>query len=244
MSDKIALQLYTIRDAMEQDFEGTMRRLAVMGLRNVEIACIPAKYSPADAMKIFQRYGLTVVSVHTGLPIGNSRNAVLDEMAAYNCRRLVSGLGDVDVSTADKLNAAMDRLNEGADVGLSHGLSVSIHNHWWEFGRDGSLYDTVVQKLPRHVMLEIDVYWARTAGADPVAVVKKHGHRAPLLHMKDGPAVMGKPMTAVGSGTLDMPAIIKAGRDTTQYFIIELDACATDMMEAVQKSYNHLKGQV
>jgi sugar phosphate isomerase/epimerase len=241
-STTIGLQLYTIRDEMEKDFEGAMRRLSVMGYRAVEIACIPAAYSPAQAMKIFQRYDLTVISVHTNLPIGNNTQAVLDEMGAYNCRRVVSGMGGDDMVHPNAMNAAIARWSEAVDVGLSHGLSLHIHNHWWEFGADGSLYDTLIQKLPRHVALEIDVYWTQTAGVNPASVVKKYAARAPLLHIKDGPAVIGKPMTAVGSGTLDIPAIVTAGRNTTAHFIVEMDACATDMMDAVKQSYDYLSG--
>jgi hypothetical protein len=64
-----------------------------------------------------------------------------------------------------------------------------------------------------------------------------------LLHIKDGPAVRGEPMVAVGDGVLDVPSIIQAGAGSTQWLIVELDACATDMMEAVEKSYDYLVGK-
>ena len=69
------------------------------------------------------------------------------------------------------------------------------------------------------------------------------GKRAPLLHIKDGPCVKGQPMTAVGDGKVDVPAVAKAGAATAEWMIVELDSCATDMMAAVKKSYDYLTGK-
>jgi sugar phosphate isomerase/epimerase len=70
--------------------------------------------------------------------------------------------------------------------------------------------------------------------------VGRLGKRAPLLHIKDGPCVRGEPMVAVGDGTMDFSRIVEAGAGSTEWMIVELDACATDMVEAVEKSYHYL----
>ena len=77
-------------------------------------------------------------------------------------------------------------------------------------------------------------------GADPVALVKDLGKRAPSLHIKDGPGVRGVPQVALGEGSIDIPGIIQAGTGATEWLVIELDDCATDMMTAVEKSYHYL----
>jgi len=61
-----------------------------------------------------------------------------------------------------------------------------------------------------------------------------------LLHLKDGPGNKEEPMTAVGGGIMDWPAVIGAAADTTEWVIVELDSCATDMTEAVAESYRYL----
>jgi hypothetical protein len=61
-----------------------------------------------------------------------------------------------------------------------------------------------------------------------------------LLHIKDGPAVQGEPMVAAGEGSMDFPAIAQAAGGATEWMIVELDACATDMLEAVEKSRRYL----
>ncbi len=73
-----------------------------------------------------------------------------------------------------------------------------------------------------------------------MALVKELGPRAPLLHIKDGPAVKNEPMVAVGDGMMDFPSLIQAAGENTEWLIVELDQCATDMLEAVGKSYRYL----
>jgi sugar phosphate isomerase/epimerase len=75
-------------------------------------------------------------------------------------------------------------------------------------------------------------------------VVAAHKARLPILHIKDGMLEKDGPMTAVGSGKLDMPAIIGAADPTVlEWLVVELDRCATDMMEAVRQSYAYLTAQ-
>ena len=66
------------------------------------------------------------------------------------------------------------------------------------------------------------------------------GSRAPLLHVKDGPCQIEAPMTALGEGVVDIPGVVAAGAESTDWLIVELDRCATDMLEAVRKSYQYL----
>jgi len=64
-----------------------------------------------------------------------------------------------------------------------------------------------------------------------------------LLHVKDGPCLKDEPQLAIGDGVLDVPAIVQADGDATEWMIVELDHCATDMLEAVEKSYRYLVGE-
>jgi sugar phosphate isomerase/epimerase len=98
-------------------------------------------------------------------------------------------------------------------------------------------------QLDPEIFVELDTYWTRVGGRDPVKVVAELGERVRLLHLKDGPADGPKSkMTAVGDGVLDFLAIAAAS-DTVRWHIVELDACATDMFEAIEKSYRYLVGR-
>jgi sugar phosphate isomerase/epimerase len=67
------------------------------------------------------------------------------------------------------------------------------------------IHRELFKRLIRDIFFELDIYWIQTAGQDPAEMVKRIGKRAPLLHIKDGPCDLGKPMVAVGEGAVDVP---------------------------------------
>jgi len=238
----IALQLYTLREALVEDFTGVMRRIAEIGYVGVEPALGTLEPTPAEAGKLFRDLGLEVSSAHTPLPLGVEAEEVLDAMAALDCQHIVSGKGPESFQTPDQVRRTCDLFNEAHAVAKENGMRFSIHNHWWEFqaveGR--YVYRIMLEHLDPEISFEVDTYWVKAAGFNPARVVKDLGQRVALLHVKDGPAVRGAPMVAVGEGALDFPTIIRAAEGQAEWLIVELDECATDMMEAVEKSYRYL----
>ena len=92
------------------------------------------------------------------------------------------------------------------------------------------------------VIAEVDIYWAQVGGSDPKQLVAELGTRVGLLHVKDGPADEPKnPMVAVGDGVVDVPGVLAAS-PTARWHIVELDRCATDMFDAVERSFDYLVG--
>jgi sugar phosphate isomerase/epimerase len=243
MSDRTALQLYSIRDVVAAtNYESSVRKISDMGYKAVETAGFPGT-TPGAAAKLFAELGITVVSAHVGLPLGDQKNEILDTMAALgNPRMLCSQIGPADVANLDTIKALCDKLNEGYEVASSNGLSYGIHNHWWEFGQiNGRLiHHYMLDLLNPGIFFEIDTYWVKVAGSDPVDIVKSLGLRAPLLHIKDGPGIKEAAMTAVGGGIMDVQAILKAGGDNVKWLIVELDNCDGDIMTAVKQSYDYL----
>jgi len=244
MSASIALQLWSVREQLEKGFEPVIRQLSDIGYAGVETAGFPGT-TPEKAAQLFKSLGLKVCSAHTGLPIGDDKNKVLDVAKTLGIKRIISGKGADSFKTLDLVKNTCDIFNQSAQVARENGLSFGIHNHWWEFEiLDGKpVYKYMLDYLDKSVLFEVDVYWAAVAGANPAAVVAELGSRAPLLHIKDGPAVKGPPQTAVGDGKIDVPAIVKASGKNAEWLIVELDNCATDMLEAVKKSYSYLVGK-
>ena len=244
MPAPIALQLYSVRDQLAKGFEPVIRQLADVGFVGVETAGFPGT-TAAEAAKLFKSLGLQVCSTHTGLPLGDDKNKVLDGAKMLGTTRLVAGKGAGDFKTVDLIKKSCDQFNQAAQVATENGMTLSIHNHWWEFELlDGKpVYKYMLDDLDKSVLFELDVYWVTTAGANPAAIIKELGKRAPLLHIKDGPCVKGQPMTAVGDGKVNVPSVAKAGAGTAAWMVVELDSCATDMLEAVKKSHAYLVGK-
>ena len=242
MAPPIALQLYTVRNLIAAStYAAVVEQVAAIGYPGVETAGFPGT-TAAEAAKLFKRLGLQVPSGHFPLPLGDAQTRVLDEANSIGCKRLVSGRGPDDFKTADAIKQSCDLFNQASAVARANGMSFAIHNHWWEFEKlaDRPVYEIMLDHLDQHVLFEVDVYWVKTAGADPAKVVAQLGKRAALLHIKDGPCERGQPMTAVGEGIVDFAAINAAGGSKADWWIAELDECATDMMEAVRKSYQFL----
>src|ERR1051325_8394064 len=88
MTTPIALQLYTLRDRLAQDFEGTVRSVAELGYVGVETANMFGD-SPEAAAKLFRELGLTVMGAHSPMPLGDQKQEVLDTLSALDCKRLI-----------------------------------------------------------------------------------------------------------------------------------------------------------
>jgi sugar phosphate isomerase/epimerase len=246
MPAPIALQLYTVRELAAKDYAATVRKVAEIGYVGVEPAGFPGT-TACQAAKLFKSLGLEVCSAHMPLPVGERQNQVLDDAGMLGIKRLVSGFGPDRFTKLDDIKKACDVFSLAGEIAASHGMSFSIHNHWWEFqklaGTDRWVYEIMLEHLSPTVCFQIDTYWVKVGGADPVSVIKKIGKRAPLLHIKDGPGVKDQPMLAAGTGVMDFPSIVKAAAKTADWHIIELDRCATDMMTAVAESYAYMVGK-
>jgi len=238
----ISIQLYTVREAAAKDFPGTLKAIADIGYKGVEFAGLHG-HDPKEIAKLVSDLGMKVSSSHTALPTPESVGQIVETEAALGNTKVVSGFGPDAFKTVDDVKAAAAKFSQAAELVKQHGMTFGIHNHWWEFGKlDGKyVYDILLAEAP-DIFSELDVYWCAFGKADPVQIVSKYKSRLPLLHIKDGMLEEGKHVhTAVGSGKLDFPAIINAADpNVLEWLIVELDACETDMMEAVRKSYEYL----
>ena len=246
MTIPLALQLYTLREAIDQDFTGTVEKVAAMGYAGVETAFFPEDVTAAQASRLFKSLDLTVMGAHCEIPVGDQKNEVLDYVAALDCPRIIwhGWPQDKDYGSIDGIKRLAELYNEANAVAQANGLSFGLHNHWWEFepveGRYP--YQILLEEIESSIFFEVDTYWVKTAGPDPIAVVKELGQRAPVLHIKDGPASKEAPMVAAGQGLMDIPGLVEAGAGHTKWLVVELDRCATDMFEAVARSYDYLIG--
>ncbi len=246
MTAPIAVQLYSLREAAARDFASVIERVGRIGFAGVELAGLHGM-PPAELRRRLGDAGLEIAAAHVQAPIGDARDRILDEQDALGTRTLVVPFMPPDrFKTRDAIRKVADEVNESFANANARGFALGYHNHWWEFEttHDGvSAHELLFAQLDPGVFAEVDTYWATVGGRDPAKVVAELGPRARLLHLKDGPADGFKsPMTAAGDGVLDFPAIVAAS-DTVQWHIVELDACATDMFDAVEESYRYLVGR-
>ncbi len=244
-SPPISVQLYSFRDEAAKDFEGVLRRIGNVGFVGVELAGFH-DLTPKQYAAVVEESGLVTSSAHVTDLTPQGFNAALDDLGEVGCDVAVCAfMPPENFADLDAVKASADALNKANEIAVSRGVSLGYHNHWWEFSTipDGrTAWSALVEHLDPTVFIELDIYWATLGGADPRQVIADLGDRLWLLHVKDGPCdAPENPMVAVGSGTLDIPAIL-ASAPTAKWHIVELDRCATDMLTAVAGSYRYLVG--
>ncbi|MEO3808230.1 sugar phosphate isomerase/epimerase [Sphaerisporangium sp. B11E5] len=242
MAKPLGVQLYTVRDRMKSDRDEVLTRIADIGYGAVEA------YDPLDDPQGFRRVvddlGLVVSGTHAIDLLSKDTGAVLDAVAALGTDSVIvpAGIPAEDFTTRDGVRRAADLLNGLAEKAAPYGLRLGYHNHWWEIeprldGRHA--IEVLAGDLSPGVFLEIDTYWAAVGGADVPELLGRLGDRVTALHVKDGPGVKGEPHTAVGAGTMPVPDILAAAGPEA-WRIVELDDCATDMLEALAAGYAYL----
>jgi sugar phosphate isomerase/epimerase len=252
---KIGLQLYTVRNQMKDNMAKTLQRVADIGFEAVETAFWPENISIKTAAKYLKDAGLAVSSAHIELPVGEKKASMLETAEAFHCTKMIwhGWPEDKRYSTLEGTKELVGIYNEANHFAKSNGLQFGLHNHWWEYRNkvDGRyVYQVLLDSVEPDIFFEIDTYWVKVAGHDPAKIVAEFGKRAPFLHIKDGPARWDdslpkdnpEPMVAVGKGTQNFPAIVKAAGGNTAWMVVEMDVTATDVFAAIQDSYNYLVG--
>lgn len=243
-SDAIALQLWTVREAMAANADQALGRVKAAGFSAVELAPLPPGMTPGRLAAFLAGHALTVVSIHVDLPTRANIDLWTELAREFRCSKIVWHGWPRD-PRFDSLAGVRDLIlacNEAGRLARDHGLQFGMHNHWWEFEPvEGErpirlLHET----LHPDIFWQLDVYWAQTAGADPASVLSELMPRVGSIHWKDGPAVHGEPMTVLGRGKVDVPRVLEALTHPVDW-VIELDECATDPLDAAQQGRLYLE---
>ena len=239
----ISVQLYTLREACGEDFDGVLKQLASIGYAGVEPFSLFGR-SPQAFCRQVQDLGMQVSSSH--VPWSNradNLNEVVETISALGLSRAPGGFAPDDFKDKASLEQTIATTARLVEALKPHGLTLFLHNHYWEYNLiDGKPAYHYLQDAVPEVEFEIDSYWAANFGqCDPAAEIARVKTRTPLIHVKDGPLVKGLSHVAVGSGAMDIPALLAAADpDTLEWAVVELDQCDTDMMAAVAQSYTYL----
>jgi sugar phosphate isomerase/epimerase len=252
MALKVALQLYSVRNDMANDYVKTMTEVAKMGYQGVEFAGFIA--DPAEMGKLARNLGMEPISCHYtyGKIVENPEKAFADCLAA-GCKFIVIPYMTEeyrpDGAEFDKACEDMKILGKAAK---DHGLTLLYHNHDFEFVKLGDEYgiDVMYNRVPACLLqTELDTCWVNVAGENPANFVLKYSGRAPVVHLKDFhmPAVKPEKMYAligiddgeaeeekgeddvfgfrpVGYGMQDVPAIIAASEKAgASWLVVEQD---------------------
>lgn len=252
------LQLYTVRDEMAKDFEGTLARVAAIGYKEVEFAGYFNR-TPTAVRAILDRHGLTSPATHVDFTSLREKLPQVIETAGLIGHQYVvlPWLDDNTRSEPDVWQRVADALNRAAAAGSKSRVQFAYHNHHFEFVPVGGKlpYDLLLEACdPTLVKMEMDLCWITAAGKDPVDYFRRYPGRFAMVHVKDlkktpaGPAPAATPIdqilpdvTEVGSGVIDWKRIF--AQSTTagiRHYFVEHDRPARPF-DSLKTSYQYLQ---
>jgi len=258
----IGLQLYTVRDAMQKDSQGTLAKVAALGYNSVEGATYTGDQKfygmdPAAFAKVLKQNGLIMPSSHyrLGEEKTNGQNVkgtmlyewdkAVDDASAAGVKYMVCAyLSPDERGGIDHYKYVADQLNKAGERCKKSGIQLCYHNHDFEFeSQNGQLpYDILLHTDKNLVKMEIDLYWVNKAGKDPIALFNQHPGRFPLWHVKDMDNTPEKAFTEVGNGTIDFKKLFaQADKSGLEYFFVEQDKTPGDPFDSITKSITYIK---
>ena len=236
----IAIQLYSVREALKANFKDTMKKIADLGYDGVEFAWEFGGMEPEELAEFMKSLGLRTASVHT-------KNAISTDPANPDYAYAKALGSDTIICSGDK-KIFVDQLPEVKKWARetkrtieAQGLNFAYHNHSFEFEKlaDGRYaYDEFVGD---DLSVELDVYWLANAGVDPVEYVKRFGKRLPRLHLKDRDPETGT-FTELGRGNVPLVECVDAlAGSNCKWLVYEQDKCNHPVLESAEISIRNLK---
>jgi sugar phosphate isomerase/epimerase len=227
----IGLQLYSVRNLLPKDFDGTLHQLAAAGYKEVEAAGYFDK-TAADFGNALQKAGLKCVSTHHQLvQLKTQFDQLIEYGQALGLEYIICSWAGVhrDPTRTGDLNLddwryVADQFNEIGQKVKGAGMKFGYHNHTIEFGKENGIvfFDELLKRTdPKVVEFEMDCGWVVAAGHNPVEYLSKFPERFPMLHVKDMVKTPdGKWRNVVmGKGTIDYRPIFRAATGLKHYFI-------------------------
>lgn len=235
-----SVQLYSVREHLDRDFDSTLTRLAEIGFRSVEPFSLPDNLG-----KLKQSL------LNAGLKAPTAHGSVLEQPEAAIAAALELGTTllidpyqpeEIFQSQA-KVEVLAEKLSAAAAMGKKHGIKIGYHNHDHELTntvRGEPALFALASMVSEDVVFEIDLFWCQVAKVDPLEVLKKLEGRVVALHAKDAP--LGghvDDQVVLGLGSVDLLACINHLPDAQ--VVVEFDTYSGDLFAALESSLQYLR---
>lgn len=262
----VGLQLYSVRDFLEKDLLGTLKKVKEMGYDYVEPAGLYT-YTAKEFRQALDETGLTAVCAHVPYSqMQENLDKVIEDYKTIGISYIaIPWLEEDDRPDGKNYAKLLENANAFGKKFAENGMTLLYHNHDFEFKKlpDGryaldAMYDTVPAE---YLQTELDCCWVKVGGEDPASYIRKYAGRAPIVHLKDFAGSKSENMynliglkatekvtstfclRPVGYGRQDIPTILEAALASgTKYLIVEQDNPGDQTsLEAAAMSRNYLK---
>jgi sugar phosphate isomerase/epimerase len=252
--NNLGFQVYTVRNVIDPDPLTVLKAIQQIGYREIE--CTAGNLD--RIWPALQQTSLKPVSLHTDKSLftpdgGLFEIGALDTAKQRGFKYLVVPMLPIAQGGADGVKSTAERLNRLGEQAKSNGMTLCYHNHAHDFAPVNgvpALHMLLEETDPKVVQLEMDIFWVKRAGHDPITALKAHKGRVPLIHLKDQEA--GTPVAfdekvppsafkEMGTGSIDIPAVLSAAESAgVKHYFVEQDQSA-DPILSLRKSFEYLK---
>lgn len=250
-SPQLSVQLWSVKDNVAKDFEGTLKKLKAMGFQGVEFAGNFGAYSndPKGLKAFLDKTGLKASAAHVPFEKLNAENfdATVAFYKAIDCKYLIIPM-DMRAFTTDGAKEVAADLAAIQTKLTPHGMHTGYHNHEGEMlGKMGETpWDVIGTNTTKEVVLQQDVGWTEVAGKDPIAFIKAYPGRTITTHYKaSAPKPGNTEHPIIGQDTTDWKALIEANKTYggTLWLVVEQESYPEGMtpMQSVEASLKGLQ---
>ncbi|MEO8719868.1 MAG: sugar phosphate isomerase/epimerase, partial [Ginsengibacter sp.] len=213
--------------------------------------------SPKEFKGFLKRSGLVMYSSHYMLgeqkfngnalkgTILNDWDKAVDDAAEVGLKYMVCAfLMESERGDLDQYKRIADHLNKAGERCKKSGIQLCYHNHDFEFIKQDNQYpyDILLTADKDLVKMEMDLYWIKKAGMNPMELFKKHPGRFPLWHVKDMDNTPEHSFTEVGNGTINFKEIFEHKNEAgMKYFYVEQDKTPGDPFVSIKESIDYIK---
>ncbi|KQT35953.1 xylose isomerase [Chryseobacterium sp. Leaf405] len=251
----LAIQLYTIRDAISANLEKTLERLAELGFKEIEIYGFDGTFygkTRYEFQEILKNIGLKVISSHhtTGI-LHNDKGTLLnnweksvEDLQYIGSKYMVCSYLFPEERTLENYKKIPELLDKSGELTKKAGIQFAYHNHdfeFQEFDKTQNIYDFILENSSSDlVKMELDLYWISKAGIDPLVYFEKYPKRFCLWHIKDMKAE-SKDFAEIGNGTIDFKRIFEAKEKAgLQHWFLEQDSSDKEIFESIKISRDYI----
>ena len=245
---KYGLQLYSVRDAAQEDYEATLRAVAEMGYSMIETAGFFG-HSANDVAQMAKKYGLEICSTHTSpLDIFNNCEQTVEFHKELGCYDIIFPWGTL--ATKEELDDYIEKINRYLPMLKKEGFRLHYHNHSAEFlpNKDGLIPFEELKKRT-DIFFQFDTFWVYNAGIDPIKLIEENKDRISIIHVKDGLVSelkdlenihKGAQNRALGEGCAPVAEVRKKAIELGIKMVVEREGLQPTGLEEVKRCIDYL----
>lgn len=241
----VGVQLYSVRNELAEDFQGTIAEIARMGFEGVEFADYFGM-TGEELKSVLDEHDLRCCGTHITLDV--FQGDAFDETVAFNKALgndyfIIRWIPEEYRDSRETFLSLIDEYNEIVERLEPHGMRLGYHNHDYIFEKFGDeyLWDILAQNTDERFIMQLDTGHAAGMDQDAVELIRRHPGRSVTMHAKAHSTVNNE--AVIGEDQLDWPGIIEAAEDVggIEWYILEYEISGVPPLEALEDSINNFR---